>query len=148
MTPNFPHPNQGTVLWDSSPTLSSLRLRGFHPLWRAVPGHFGFAGEEEAGPITPHPPQVSPRGLVWTFPFSLAATKGIPVGFFSSPYLDASVRGVPAPCREHRRLPKEPTVGGPIQGSPVLQLHTLTRGSFAAGRALLRRSSRAIPQTA
>lgn len=39
-------------------------------------------------------------------------------------------------------------VGGPIRESPVLQLHTLTRGSFAAGHALLRRSSRAILQTA
>jgi len=46
VAPSFPHPNQGTVLWDMAHTPPGLRLRGFHPLWRAVPGHFGFAGEE------------------------------------------------------------------------------------------------------
>ena len=128
MTPSFPHPNQGTVLWNTAHIPSGLRLRGFHPLWRAVPGHFGFAGEECGRSTTPHPPWVSPRGLVWTLPLSVAPTQGIPVGFFSSPYLDASVRGVPAPLWEHRRLPKEPTVGGPIRGSPDLRLHAPTRG--------------------
>ena len=39
-------------------------------------------------------------------------------------------------------------VGSPIQESPVLKLHALTRGSFAACRALLQRSSLAILQTA
>jgi hypothetical protein len=39
-------------------------------------------------------------------------------------------------------------IGSPVEVSPVLRLHTLTRGFFAAGRALLQRSSRAILQTA
>ena len=86
MTPNFPHPSQGTVLRDTGSAPLGLRLRGFHPLWQAVPGHFGFAEEEAAGPITPHPLQVSLQGSVWTLPLSLAATQGIPVGFSSSPY--------------------------------------------------------------
>ena len=33
--------------------------------------------------------------LVWPPPLSLATTRGISVDFFSSPYLDVSVRGVP-----------------------------------------------------
>ena len=78
MPPNFPHPNQGTVVWDSSSTLSGLRLRGCHPLWRAFSGHFSLTSEEAARPLTLHLPQVSLRDSVWTFPSSLAATKGIP----------------------------------------------------------------------
>ena len=78
MPPNFPYQNHGTVVWDSSSTLSSLRLRGCHPLWRAISGNFSFAGEEEARPLTLHLPHISMRDSVWTFPISLAATKGIP----------------------------------------------------------------------
>ena len=57
----------------------------------------------QSGPITPHPYTVSRAGSVWTHPFSLAATKGILVSFPSSPYLDASVRGVPPPNWEFHR---------------------------------------------
>lgn len=78
MTPNFPHQNHGTVVWDSRSTLSDLRLRGCHPLWRAFSGHFNLVSEEEARPLTLHLPQVSLRDSVWTIPISLAATKGIP----------------------------------------------------------------------
>ena len=35
------------------------------------------------------------RTPVWAPPVSLAATPGIDVSFFSSPYLDVSVQGVP-----------------------------------------------------
>ena len=41
---------------------------------------------------------VTPERLllpVWPLPLSLATTRGISVDFFSSPYLDVSVRGVP-----------------------------------------------------
>jgi hypothetical protein len=76
--PNFPHQNHGAVVWDSSSTLSGLRLRGCHPLWRAISGHFSFTSEEEARPLTLHLPHISMRDSVWTFPISLAATKGIP----------------------------------------------------------------------
>ena len=78
MTPNFPHQNHGTVVWDSSSTLSGVCLRGYHPLWRAFSGHFSLTNEEAAGPLTLHLPQVSLRDSVWTVPSSLAATKGIP----------------------------------------------------------------------
>ena len=100
MPPSFPYQNQGMVLRDTGPTPPGLRLRGYHPLWRAFPGHFGFPREGAAWPTTPHPPTVSRGGSVWAVPLSLAATQGIPFGFFSSPYWDVSVRGVPAPCRE------------------------------------------------
>ena len=78
MTTNFPRQNHGAVVWDSSSTLSGLRLRGCHPLWRAISGHFSLTSEEEARPLTLHFPHISVRDSVWTIPSSLAATKGIP----------------------------------------------------------------------
>ena len=44
------------------------------------------------------PPSLKER--VWAFPASLAATKGIDVSFFSSSYLDVSVRSVPFFCKQ------------------------------------------------
>ena len=147
MTPRFPHPNRGMVLGDPSPTSSSFSLRGFHLLWQAIPGHFSLTGEEEAGPITPHFPQVSLRDSVWTFPSSLAATEGIPFWFLFLPLLrcfrSGGSRSLMGASRFRRTL-----IGSPIEESPVLRLHALTRGFFAVGRALLQRSSRAIHQTA
>ena len=67
-----------------------FRLRGFHPLWQAVPKPFSYR--------TPHMPQSEPqdaRILVWALPISLAATLGIDVSFSSSGYLDVSVPRVP-----------------------------------------------------
>ncbi len=84
MTPSFPHPSRGMVLKNSSPTLSGLRLRGFHPLWQAVSGHFNFPSEEEAGSTTPHLLQVSLQDSVWTTSLSLAANQEITVVFFFS----------------------------------------------------------------
>jgi len=77
MTPSFPHLNRGMVLKNSSPSLSSLRLRGFNPLWQAVSGHFNLTSEEEAGSTTLHLRVVSHSDLGWTFPFSLSANRGI-----------------------------------------------------------------------
>ncbi len=147
MAPKFPHPNLGMVLWDSSLFLSSLRLRGFHPLWQVVPDHFSLAGEDMAGPVTLHLPQVSLRDSVWTFPVSLAATQGILVSFSSSPYYDASVQGVPPPlleCHGSRRSRNEKSHSG-ILGSTAACAYPR---HFAACRALLQRSSLAIHQTA
>ncbi len=59
MASGFSHPSQGMILRNSSPALSSLRLRGFHPLRQAFPGHFNLTGEEEAGSTTLHLPLVS-----------------------------------------------------------------------------------------
>jgi hypothetical protein len=147
MAPNFPHPSLGMVLWGSSLILSGLRLRGFHPLWQVVPDHFSLASEDIAGPVTLHLSQVSLRDSVWTFPFWLAATKGILVSFSSSPYCDASVRGVPSPlqeCHGSRRSHDEKSHLG-ILGSTAACAYPR---HLAACRALLQRSSLAIHQTA
>jgi hypothetical protein len=147
VTSNFTHPYQGTVLWDSSSAPSSLHLRGSHPLWQTFPGHFSLTGEEEARPLTPHFPQVSLQDSVWTFPSSLAATEGIPFWFLLLPLLrcfrSGGSRSLLGASRFRRTL-----IGSPIEESPVLRLHALTRGSFAACRALLQHSSQAILQTA
>ena len=141
MTSGFPHPNQGTVIWDSSSTLSGLRLRGCHPLWRAFSGHFNLTSEEEAGPLTLHLPCLSAWDSVWTFPVSLAANRGIPFWFLFLPLLRCFRSGGSRSVREH-------ILGSPIQVPPVLRLHAPTRGGIAACHALLRLSSRAIHQTA
>jgi hypothetical protein len=78
VTPNFPHQNHGTVVWDSSSTHFGVCLRGYHPLWRTISGHFSLTNEEAAGPLTLHFPCLSAGDSVWTIPGSLAATKGIP----------------------------------------------------------------------
>jgi hypothetical protein len=141
VTPNFPHQSHGTVVWDSSSTLSGLCLRGCHPLWRAISGYFSFTREEEAGPLTLHLPQVSKWDSVWTFPMSLAATKGIPCWFLFLPLLRCFRSGGSRSVKEH-------ILGSPIQVSPDLRLHAPPRGGIAACRALLRLSSRAILQIA
>ena len=147
MTSDFPHPNQGTVVWDSSSALSGLYLRGCHPLWRAFSGHFSFTSEEEAGPLTLHLPRFSAWDSVWTFPVSLAATRGIPFWFLFLPLLRCFRSGGPRSCEGAPRF-RRIVVRSPIQVSPVLRLHAPTRGGIAACRALLRLSSRAILQTA
>ena len=101
MTSNFPHQNHGTVIWDSCSTLSGLCLGGFHPLWQAFSGHFSLASEEEAGPLTLHLPHISMRDSVWTVPFSLAATKGIPFWFLFLPLLRCFRSGGSRSVREH-----------------------------------------------
>jgi hypothetical protein len=126
VTSDFPHPNQGTVVWDISSALSGFCLGGCHPLWRAVSGHFSCASEEEAEPLTLHLPQVSSWDSVWTVPVSLAATVGIPFWFLFLPLLrcfrsggSRSVKELPTPKSRMRGL---------IQVSPVLWLHAPTRG--------------------
>ena len=129
MAPRFPHPSQGTVLWNTGPSPSGLCLRGFHPLWRAVPGHFGFTGEEATGSTTPHPPRVIP--VVFGLDSSPFARRysGNPCWFLFLPLLRCfRSGGSRSPRREHRRNRKIPTVGGPIRGSPDRRLHAPTRG--------------------
>jgi hypothetical protein len=84
MTPSFPHQSRGMVLKNSSPALSGLHLRGFHPLWQAISGHFNLTSEEEAGSTTLHLLQVSLQDSVWTVSLSLAANQEITIVFFSS----------------------------------------------------------------
>ena len=60
-----------------------VRLRGFHPLWQAIPGRFTLVSYIPCrGPTTPeeHAPRVCP------LPRSLTATSGISVDFSSSRY--------------------------------------------------------------
>jgi hypothetical protein len=147
VTSDFPHPNQGTVLRDSSSAPSGLLLRGYHPLWRAFPGHFSLTDEEEAGPITLHLPQVSLKDSVWTFPSSLAATEGIPFWFLFLPLLRCFRSGGSRSLLGASKF-RRTSIGSPIEESPVLRLHALTRGTFAACRALHQHSSQAILQTA
>ena len=126
MTSGFPHPNQGTVVWDFSSTLSGFRLRGYHPLWQVVSGHFSFASEEETEPSTLHLPHLSMWDSVWTVPVSLAATMGIPFWFLFLPLLRCFRSGGSRSVKEHR-TPKS-RVRSLIQVSPVLWLHAPTRG--------------------
>ncbi len=71
-----------------------LRLRGFHPLRPAFPGVFRFLPGTLFG--SPYPGML--RIPVWALPIPLAATLGITFVFFSSGYLDVSVRRVPPAC--------------------------------------------------
>ena len=67
-----------------------FRLRGFHPLWLVFPGPFCYGRLLR---LRSEPRYA--RIPVWALPVSLAATPGIDLSFFSSGYLDVSVRRVP-----------------------------------------------------
>ena len=73
------------------PSAFRLRLRGFHPLRPTFPDRSAVFRHNFRGPV----PR-SARTPVWAPPISLAATLGITVVFFSSGYLDVSVRRVPS----------------------------------------------------
>jgi len=121
------------VLWILPRTLR-FRLRGFHPLRPVFPGPFGYLQFS----LVQSEPQYA-RILVWALPGSLAATSGIDVSFFSSGYLDVSVRRVPSACLWIQHTVTEVFSAGfphsdicgsqPICGSPQL---------FAAYRVFLR----------
>ena len=65
--------------------------------------------------------------LVWPPPLSLATTRGISVDFFSSPYLDVSVREVPH-VKLCIHLTLHSRVGFPIRKSPDRSLFAAPRG--------------------
>ena len=121
------------VLW-IPPCRSGLRIRGFHPLRPAFPKPFSCPLRSSV--------RSEPRGAraaVWAPPVSLAATPGIDVSFFSSGYLDVSVRRVPLHALWIRAWMRR----GFLRGFP----HSDTRGSlgmcpsprlFAACRVFLR----------
>ena len=67
-----------------SPTRLSLSLAGF-------PTPFDYDSVYAVFVLTPKLFLIS----VWPLPISLATTLGISIDFFSSPYLDVSVREVP-----------------------------------------------------
>jgi hypothetical protein len=72
---------------------SGFRIRGFHSLRPAFPCR---SPNPCLDPPCPLPRQFSLP--VWPPPLSLATTRGISFDFFSSPYLDVSVRAVPRIC--------------------------------------------------
>ena len=115
------------VLRDSSPTPSGLRLLGFHHLWQAFSGHFGFTSEEEAGPTTLHSPQVSLGGLVWTFPLSLSLLRESRLVSFPPLTKIFPFRGFPF-LSERNGVPWESVARSLIQASPDLSLRAATRG--------------------
>ena len=81
-----PYPRCGTREPGHHPP--HLLLRGFHPLWRPIPGHFGFDGLGwTPGPSLHIPLELSSKGSVWAPPFSLAGTQGIPFWFLLLPLL-------------------------------------------------------------
>ena len=77
------------VLWILL-SCTPFRLRGFHPLRP----HFPVGSAGDCSKVRSPKPQ-NARALVWALSGSLAATSEITVVFFSSGYLDVSVRRVP-----------------------------------------------------
>ncbi len=141
MTPNFPHPNQGTVVWNSSHNSFWFTFTGLSPSVAGLFKPFQLRQGRRSRVLNSTSPSLFRWDSVWTVPISLAATKGIPcLVSFPPPTKMLPFGGFP--LREGAFL------GSPIRVSSVLKLLALTRGGIAACRALLRLSSRAILQTA
>jgi hypothetical protein len=99
MAPVFPHLSQGEVLWDSGSALLDLRLRGFHPLRRAVSGHFGFVKVEEARPEH-YIPRRFPSGVRFgLFPFRSPLIRESLLVSLPPPTEMFPFGGFPLPCR-------------------------------------------------
>ena len=94
MPPTFPRSIRCAVLWND-PTRFCLASTGLSPSTAVASQRTSTSainGRKD------RPNTTFPRGgSVCPLPVSLAVTKGIPFGFFSSPYYDVSVRGVPIP---------------------------------------------------
>ena len=87
-------------------------------------------------PTRPHNPQAGHPARVWALPFSLAATLGISIDFFSSRYLDVSVPWVGSLARVTGYAP----AGLPHSDTPGSRFACNSPGLFAACHVLLRRS--------
>ena len=97
MTPIFPRHNQGVVLWNTSqPT--QVTPTGLSP---STAGHSRPLRlpwvRPKGGSKTLHPPSLSRGVRFGLFPFRSPLLRESHFDFFSSPYLDVSVRGVPVP---------------------------------------------------
>ena len=143
LSPIFTGHCQGQLLWIwQNPAL--IRLRGYHPLFRYFPVHFSFDYRIlYAIFVTPHLYYVTITDSVWALPFSLAATSGISIDFFSSSYSDASLRTVRPPKHKAREC-KEKSHSD-ILGSTVACTYPRL---IAACHVLLHLSSRVILQSA
>ena len=82
-------------LWAAFPNYSTRRrcftkvwcptVRGSHPLWRSVPGDSeGISPKASSTDYNSNPERA--RFQIWAVAASLAVTRAIPVGFFSSAY--------------------------------------------------------------
>lgn len=141
MTPNFLHPSQGTVVWNFGHNSCCFTFTGLSPSMADLFRSFQLQQFRRIQVLNSTSPTGFPWDSVWTFPISLAATKGIPyLVSFPSPTKMLPFGEFP--------FHKGTLLGSPIQVSSVLKLLALTRGGIAACRALLRLSSRAILQTA
>ena len=80
------------VLW-ILPAQLVFRIQGFHLLRRVFPHTLLLNSLMHSAVLTPKTLLL----LVWPVSLSLATTQEISVDFFSSPYLDVSVRAVPLP---------------------------------------------------
>ncbi len=69
----------------------AFKLQDYHFLWLGFPSHSSML----VSYIAVHTPQVFLL-TVWPLSLSLATTREISVDFFSSAYLDVSVRRVPS----------------------------------------------------
>ena len=74
-----------------------LRLRGCHPLRPRCPARSAVLGNFRLPRVSPARPYNPGTNPVWAPPSSLAATGGISIDFFSSRYLDGSLRA-PGPA--------------------------------------------------
>ena len=138
-----PYPRYGTQGSGHHP--SRLPLRGCHPLWRPIPGHFGSAGWGGTPGPSPHiSMRLSLMDSVWAPPLSLAGTQGIPYWFLLLPLLGCFRSGgsrSQAKARDQRPRPKPRPLGDPIRRSPDQRLPAATRGfsqlatSFLGARA-------------
>ena len=105
----------------------------------AVPGNFTFSDLDKRLQTTS--PSLSSWDSACPIPFSFATTHGISVDFISSPYSDASIRGVP-----YRIAIVSEETGSPIQLSADPRHSCVSPQLVAACHDLHRHSSRAIPQ--
>ena len=141
MTGIFPDQSQGLVLFGWHHPLS-LRLRGFHPLWRPIPGDFGSASRMDpantsqlscdswfALPSSPFPRRYSGNAYLVSFP---APTEMFHFGAFPLPKGSATHYWVAgSPIREplDRRLHTPPQglsrLAAPFFGSGSPAIHLL-----------------------
>ena len=117
----------------ASARLLAFRIRDSHPLRSYVPVPFRYASVRLM--IRPHNPRPGHPVRVWALPFSLAATLGISIDFFSSRYLDVSVPWVGSPKGDGIA-----PAGFPHSDTPGSMLACSSPRLFAACHVLHRRS--------
>ena len=102
-----PKPRRGTLAVGPFPP--GLRLRGYHPLRRDFPDHFGFAGEGAADPQQPHIPDGFPHRVRFGLsPFRSPLLRGSQLVSFPPPTWMLPFGGfpLPHPPRSHEELPE------------------------------------------